>query len=115
MAESIFVLGEGGGIFEMSLPLPEAIEDRLAKGYLRRVNQDGTPYSDGVPPVRPASSSAKVEWVGWAVHHGMTPDDADALTKADLIEKFGKPVSADLGSDEAKQVADKFFEQPSAR
>ena len=39
---------------------------------------------------RPAHSAAKAEWVGYAVRaHGMTPDDAEALTKADLIERFG--------------------------
>lgn len=97
MAETVFILGEGGGVFEMSLPLSEAIADRLAKGYLRRVQADGSPYVEsdrpaGVPALpesRPALNAVKADWVGWAVVQGLTPDDAEALTKADLIERFG--------------------------
>jgi hypothetical protein len=97
MAETVFILGEGGGVFEMSLPLHEAIADRLAKGYLRRVQADGSAYvesdqPDGVPVLpesRPALNAVKAEWVGWAVVQGLTPDDAEALTKQDLIERFG--------------------------
>lgn len=91
MADSIYVLGEGGVVFKMDLPLPEAIADRLTKGYLRQVNPDGSPIEESERPtqVRPAVNAPKADWVGWAVHEGMTPDDAEAATKADLIEKFG--------------------------
>jgi hypothetical protein len=92
--------GEGGGIHAMDLPLPEVMHQKLTKGYLQRVNEDGTPYTEptdttgGAPaaPQRPAQSASKAEWVGWAVHNGMAPDDADAQTKHDLIEKFGKDI-----------------------
>lgn len=94
---TVFILGEGGGVFEMSLPLHETIADKLAKGYLRRVQPDGSPYVEGdrpegvptLPESRPAVSAVKAAWVGWAVVQGMTPDDAEALTKTDLIERFG--------------------------
>ena len=94
---TVHILGEGGGVFEMSLPLHETIADKLAKGYLRRVQPDGTPYvegdrPDGVPALpesRPAINAVKSEWVGWAVVQGLTPDEAEALTKTDLIERFG--------------------------
>lgn len=99
MSETIHVLGEGGTIFQMDLPLPEAIEDRLVKGYLRRVNADGTPYQESSENTsertQPAPYASKKEWVGWAVHVSagtdtpITPDDAEALTKNDLIELFG--------------------------
>lgn len=100
-AQTVFILGEGGGIFELSLPLHEAIADKLARGHLRRVQADGTPYEesarpDGVPTLpdsRPAVNAQKVEWIGWAVTNGMKPDDAEALTKADLIERFGVNVA----------------------
>lgn len=101
--------GEGGSVWRMSLPLPEVMEEKLTKGYLQRVNEDGTPYSadggahgvlpkpgehnppdDGELPEPPARTASKAEWVGYAVHvGGMAPDDADAMTKADLIEEFG--------------------------
>jgi hypothetical protein len=96
----------------MTLPLPEAIADRLQKGYLRQVNPDGSPVDEVAAKTRPAAASPKAEWVGWAVHNGMTPDDAEAMTKADLVEKFSPAktgVSVDAGSDEAKQVGDAFF------
>lgn len=91
----VFIRGEGGSIFKLDLPLHETIEERLLKGYLTRVNEDGSAYVEGqdeipaLPTERPALSASKGTWVGWAVHEGMTPDDAEALTKADLIEKFG--------------------------
>jgi hypothetical protein len=95
MSDTVHILGEGGGIFEMQLPLSEPIEDRLLKGYLRRVNADGTPFVEKSERVQPAPYASKGEWVGWAVHVSesagtpITPDDAEALTKTDLIEMYG--------------------------
>lgn len=113
MAETIHVRGEGGQTIEMDLPLPEPIADRLAKGQLRRVNPDGSPYTgpqlweadsdeqdgpaagsaltEGRTP-RPAANARKAEWVGWAVGvHGMDPEDADAMTKGDLMDLPDEP------------------------
>jgi hypothetical protein len=93
MAKTVHILGEGGSIFQMDLPLSEPIADRLAKGYLKRVNADGTPYKE-TGRTKPAPYASKTEWVGWAVHVSqktvpITPDDAEALTKQDLIERYG--------------------------
>jgi hypothetical protein len=94
----VFVRGEGGGVFKLDLPLHETIEDRLLKGYLTRVaNAKGDAYVEGsdeesvptLPTERPALNAVKKEWVGWAVAQGMLPDDAEAFTKQDLIERFG--------------------------
>jgi hypothetical protein len=95
MAESVFIRGEQGTIFKMDLPLHEAIEDRLRKGYLHRVNADGSLYTErdeavaALPTERPAVNAPKIDWIGWAVTSGASPDDAEAMTKADLIEKYG--------------------------
>lgn len=95
MPKTVHILGEGGGIFEMSLPLSEPIEDRLLKGYLKRVNADGTPFEEKSERLQPAPYASKAEWVGWAVHASqaagdpLSPDDAEAFTKSDLIEMFG--------------------------
>ena len=101
MADTIYVLGEGGGIWPMDLPLPEAIAQRLERGHLRRVNPDGSPYAEvptgpadsvdvpAAPAERPADSAGKAKWVGWAVAQGASPEDADGMTKTDLIERFG--------------------------
>jgi hypothetical protein len=89
MAESWFIRGEGGSVFKLDLPLHEAIEQRLHKGYLVRVNKDGTDWTGDTPErVRPPMNAPKIDWVAWAVHNGELPDDAEALTKTDLIEKY---------------------------
>lgn len=98
--ESIFIRGEGGSIFKLDLPLHESIEERLLKGYIVRVaNAKGDAYvetADGSLLVeRPAVSAQKKTWVGWAVAEStrrgnpITPDDAEALTRDDLIERYG--------------------------
>lgn len=94
----IFVQGFAGLPFKLDLPLHEALADQLTKGYLRRVaNLAGDPYVPeeespevaALPEERPALDADQKSWVGWAVKNGSTPDDAEALTKTDLIEKFG--------------------------
>lgn len=94
MADTILVRGEGGSIFEMSLPLHEAIADKLRRGQITEVDGKGakvqTP-SEGVPGLpteRPSLKAHKAEWVGWAVAQGMKPDDAEAASKTDLVEKY---------------------------
>lgn len=87
MAETIHIREGAGAVIELSLPLHEAIADRLHKGYIRRVNPDGTDYQDVEPVERPALTARKADWVAYAVAQGMRPDDAEALTKQDLIDK----------------------------
>lgn len=105
--ETIYVRGEGGGIHAMDLPLPEPIEDRLARGLLRRVNEDGSPYmgadmdpdapavvEDGGDPAvhpspdgRPPQAAPKSEWIAYVVRLGkLSAEDAANYTKADLID-----------------------------
>lgn len=86
--------GAGGVTWQMDLPLPENMADQLLKGYLTRVNEDGSPYEpDGVEPeaeLPPAANASKAHWVGYVVRaHGLSPDDAEAMTRNDLIEKYG--------------------------
>lgn len=101
---------EGGSIIEMDLPLPEAIAQRVEKGAITQVaNADGDPLpADNIPgaPINadtdtakdmaalytpPPPSASKAAWVGYAVKHGgMTTDAADALTKQDLVDQFGR-------------------------
>jgi hypothetical protein len=97
-ADVIHVRGEGGSVFALALPLSEPIAERLTKGHIRRVNDDGSEYTapaepsgeqvPSLPTQQPALSAAKSEWIGWAVVCGEKPDDAEALTKGDLIEKY---------------------------
>lgn len=97
-AEIIHVRGEGGSVFALALPLSEPISERLAKGHLQRVNEDGSAYTapadaaestvPAPPTEQPPMSAPKAAWIGWAVVCGATPDDAEAMTKGDLIEKY---------------------------
>lgn len=97
MAETALFRSESNQLIHMDLPLPDHMADKVTKGLLVRVNEDGTPYtgeavdaSEGAPvSERPATSAPKSAWVGWAVHNGATVDDAEAMTKQDLIEKYG--------------------------
>lgn len=95
--ETGFFKGEGGVVWEMTLPLPETQAEKVTKGYLVRVNADGSPYvdpeaqenpePDALAPL-PDAKAPKPLWIGWVVKHcGVTPDDAEAMTRHDLIDK----------------------------
>lgn len=94
--EIVHILGEGGTVFALALPLHETIVDRMERGRIRRVNPDGSPY-EGVasadvpePPTKaPPIAAAKAAWVGWAVASGADPEAAEAMTKTDLVERYG--------------------------
>lgn len=95
MAETGFFRGTGGVVWEFDLPLGENYQRQVDRHELIRVNADGSPY-EAQPAMdlvtgtirRPGVNAPKNEWVGYAVSQGMSVDDADAMTKADLIEKF---------------------------
>jgi hypothetical protein len=111
MGDTVYIRGEGGSVFKLDLPLHEAIEDKLRKGLVHRVNADGTAHTGddtvpGLPTERPALSAVKLEWVGWAVHEGMDPEDAAALKKQDLIDRFGPDATPTPPKDEADGQGD---------
>jgi hypothetical protein len=100
VADTIHVRGEGGTIFEMGLPLPPGVQQRLDAGAITRVNADGTPHAPAAedPDLdqgpyetpRPSSSANKPDWVVYAVSRGMSVNDANGHTKGELIELFGQ-------------------------
>lgn len=97
MAETQHYRGEGGVIWAFDPPLSEPVEEKVTKGFLQRVHSDGSPWTDPQtrtppePAARPAAAAVKAEWVGYAVRvHGEDPEVADGMTKADLIEKYGR-------------------------
>ncbi|MGW2044643.1 hypothetical protein ACWCPF_05600 [Streptomyces sp. NPDC001858] len=119
MAETIYVRGEGGGIFAMDLPLPEGIQERLDRGAIQRVNTDGSPYygapvagpapkaaavqgsalTEGMVP-RPGARAGKDDWVLWAMAvHAIPEADAEAMTKAQLQELPEQPAPAARAGD----------------
>lgn len=93
MADTIHVRGEGGTVFEMDLPLPESIEQRLKAGAIVQVNADGSHLAipDGEAPAgRPSKAASQVAWAEYAVSQGADPDDVADLSRADLIELYGQ-------------------------
>jgi len=81
----------GGLLLDLHLPLGENLANQVVRGELRRVNPDGTDYEAAAQkPAAPKPNASKNEWVGFAVAQGMDVNDADAMTKNDLIAKFGQ-------------------------
>ena len=110
------VRGEGGDIIPMSLPLGEGIAARIRSGACVRVNPDGSPWTEPVEQVAPASlaekladdelakqrveqpgvlprprvNDAKPRWVAYAASTGdITESAAEDLTKDELVARFG--------------------------
>lgn len=95
MAETGLFKSESGQLIHMDLPLPEHMADKVTKGLLVRVDEGGSENADASQGAgvreRPAINATKAEWVGWARHcdEDLSVDDAEAMTKQDLIEKYG--------------------------
>jgi hypothetical protein len=61
MTDTWHLLGEGGGIFEMTLPLDPNIEKRYLDGHIKRVNPDGTPWRESEPAKKTRARAAASE------------------------------------------------------
>lgn len=106
--ETVYIRGENGVVKPHDLPLPWAIEDRLAKGQVHQVDGPDDPSAltlpeksvlagpgaekepERVPLTRPAVNDPKDAWAAWAmqVDPDLTEDDVKATTKAQLIERY---------------------------
>lgn len=99
--EDILVRGENGVEFIQTVPAEgttqrELLEYMLGAGRMELVVAE----ADEVAPVapaeapqaadeRPAVSAPKPAWVAYAIASGVDPDEAEAATKADLVDRFG--------------------------
>lgn len=102
MAEQMWVRGENGSLQVFDVPLPLGIESRLNTGDLVRVNEDGTPWHEPGEPVvepprgdlppdappLPKKTENRAVWTEFAVSQGMDREEAAAMTKAELIDRF---------------------------
>jgi len=144
--ETCFIQGEGGTVFEMDLPLPSDIANRVRAGQIQRVNEDGSAWEssddderfppetevdrvqrereaaleyarlklekpdadpielrdeaaaeagDEIPDAaqrdgKPARSESKDAWVDYAVESGLSRDEADSMSKAELVKRFSR-------------------------
>lgn len=65
------------------------IEDRVAASLVGRGNR-GYEYVDGDSGSEaPAQSDNKAAWVDYAVSQGADRDEAESMTKAELIDQYG--------------------------
>mgnify|MGYP001589899494 CR=1 FL=1 len=92
MADTIHVRGEGGTIFEMDLPLPKGVQQRLDAGAIVRVNPDGSLYAEAESgqAERPAKNASAEAWAAYALAQGAEPDDVEGLSRAALIALYGQ-------------------------
>lgn len=109
MSETAWFRGEGGGLHEFALPLREVYAEQERAGRLTRVDPPtpavapvSAPVVEQGPPVdadadaslgsleRPARSDSKADWIAYALQvSDLSADEAAALTKTELIERFG--------------------------
>jgi hypothetical protein len=57
-----------------------------------------------VVPTLPTPSALKPEWVAWAIVQGSSPQDAEALTKAQLVQLYSPAADATGEDDEPTQT-----------
>lgn len=80
--------GAGGAVFDLALPLSDSYQHQVDRGELKRIDLE---EDADAAPKRPPNGASKKDWVGYVVKAGlMKVDDADALTRNDLAEKFGE-------------------------
>lgn len=79
--------GAGGAVFDLSLPLSDNLQRQVERGELVRLDAPEPPAA----PKRPNKAASKDEWIGWARHvdPDRSLDELDAMTRNDLIEKYG--------------------------
>lgn len=84
-AEPEVIVGEGGGGAGGFMPGTDPSAPTV-------VFTDGSPEQPAEPAeVEPPKRAAlKEQWVTYAVHRGMPQEEAEAMTRAELIEKFGQ-------------------------
>lgn len=90
--------GEVAGVsFAKGVAEVDGDEHRDALRYFRSagyavepVDEDPVEPEQPAEPQKPAQSASKAEWVAWAVHNGMSAEEADALNKPDLVAKLAE-------------------------
>jgi hypothetical protein len=88
--------GESGAVLYFDRDaLPEGVGKRIARGDLVEVTPDGVPQADepedtpppDAPPL-PKRSANRDTWISFALSQGMDREEANSLTKNELITRF---------------------------
>ena len=95
----MWIRGENGALHLFDVPLPLGIANRLHRGDLTRVFEDGTPWAEPAEdepgddvelpadaPALPKRTENRATWTEFAVAQGMDRARAAGMTKAELIE-----------------------------
>jgi len=84
-------------VFRDGKATADSRSDARALAYCRRHGYGVEPVegSQTIDDDRPKTTDVKADWVAYAVKQGATEDDADAMTKADLVAKYGTKGSSD--------------------
>jgi hypothetical protein len=94
---ALYVRGSGPHVAERVQPEPgspeekrlEALVEQGTEGWHRIDDTEpGVPATAQDAPRKPNKASSKADWVAWAVHCGMNPEEADQATRDALIERL---------------------------
>lgn len=119
MSKPVIWLKEGH-VCGFTLPLPENVLERWKLGQLIRVNEDGSTFqgahfvlpddqqeaeapapAGSAGPERPKKNAGRVQWAVYAVALGAcSEDEADKLTREQLIELVTPPEEKTVGGSE---------------
>lgn len=78
---------EGGTVLELGLPLSPEFAGQLRRHELVELGEDDA--GEVVAVLRPARTDDKGAWVEYAVARGATQAEAQRLSRAQLVERFG--------------------------
>jgi hypothetical protein len=67
---------------------PEPADVRFDTNIQQWVKIEPEPQ-EAAQPEAPKPASPKTDWVNWAIRQGATADEANAATKAELMETYG--------------------------
>jgi hypothetical protein len=85
-------------VFRDGKATADSVTDARALAYCRRHGYRVEPV-EGSPDVdrdtRPKTTDNKPDWVAYALTQGAVEDEAEAMTKAELVAKYGTKGSSD--------------------
>jgi hypothetical protein len=84
--------GEALGSIQVGVDPSEPEDEQKPESQSEQPKQESAPESKQEPqqgPEAPKHADTKADWVDYAVSQGTDREEAESLTKADLIEMYG--------------------------
>lgn len=76
---------EGGALMQFDVPLAGVFAEQARRGEL----VEAPAPEPAVDSERPADRAPKSDWTAYAVAQGADPGDAEDMTRAELIDRYG--------------------------